>query len=53
MKRRDPEEERLEGEKLCPKCGNVMVEEDGGYVCSHCDTEIDFLGDDENEDETE
>lgn len=34
---------------LCEKCGNRMIEEDGKAYCSHCDTEIDYFGDDDDE----
>ena len=35
------------GGKLCPKCGNIMIEDNGKWYCSHCDGEIDFFGEDE------
>lgn len=38
-----------EGRELCPKCGNVMVEEDGEKTCSSCSEEIDFFGEDDEE----
>jgi|GEM_PF-1675442 len=40
-----------QGSSLCPKCGNVMIEEDGEKVCSHCIDDIDFFGEDEDIDE--
>ena len=41
-----------EGEALCSACGSVKVLEDGQLICPHCDTEIDFFGEDD-EDDTE
>jgi transposase len=35
------------GAPICPKCGNIMILEDGEWVCPHCQGEIDFLGDDD------
>lgn len=40
-----------EGRELCPKCGNIMVEDDGEKTCSSCSEEIDFFGEDEDEEE--
>lgn len=34
-----------EGDPVCEKCGNSMIEEDGELVCPHCQGEIDFFGD--------
>lgn len=39
--------EEDQGADLCPKCGNIMIEEDGKKVCSHCIDNIDFFGEDE------
>ncbi len=39
----------IEPEDLCPKCGSKMVYEDGELVCPHCDGEIDYFGEDEDE----
>lgn len=36
--------ERTEGDPVCEKCGNAMLEEEGEWVCPHCQGEIDFLG---------
>jgi hypothetical protein len=38
-----------EGQELCPKCGNVMVEEGGEKTCSSCSEEIDFFGEEDDE----
>mgnify|MGYP003428422242 CR=1 FL=1 len=34
---------------LCPKCGAIMIIEDGQLVCPNCDGKIDYFGDEENE----
>jgi len=39
---RDKEEN--EGDPICEKCGNAMLEENGELLCPHCHGEIDFLG---------
>ena len=49
----EKEDHEEEGQKLCPKCGNVMIEEDGELVCSSCVNEIDFFGEEGSEDTTE
>lgn len=36
---------------LCEVCGSAMVLEDNKLICPHCDTEIDYFGD-EDEDDT-
>jgi len=43
-------EDLEEGAKLCPKCGNLMIEENGEFICSSCVNELDFFGEDEPED---
>ena len=35
---------------LCEVCGSIMVEEDGKMICPHCDAEIDYFGDEDNDD---
>lgn len=45
----DIEEPVVEPVDLCPKCGTKMLLEDGEYVCPHCDGDIDYFGDDEDE----
>lgn len=37
-----------EDAKLCEKCGSALAEEDGSWVCPHCDGEIDFMGGDDD-----
>ncbi len=34
---------------ICEKCGNRMINEDGRIYCSHCDTEIDYFGGDDDD----
>jgi rubrerythrin len=36
-----------EGTPVCEKCGSLMIEEEGEWVCPNCDGEIDFLGDED------
>lgn len=43
------EEIEEEGATLCPKCGNMMVHENGELVCSSCSETIDFFGEDDLE----
>lgn len=38
-----------ESAQLCTKCGSIMVLEDGELICPHCDTEIDYFGDDDDD----
>lgn len=38
------EVEKTEGDPICGRCGNTMLEEKGELLCPHCDGEIDFLG---------
>ena len=45
---KDKQEEE-EGKELCPKCGNLMIEESGEKTCSSCSNEIDFFGEDDDE----
>lgn len=51
MKKKKVEAEEIveEGLPVCEKCGNVMVSEQGEWVCPHCQGEIDFLAEDEDE----
>lgn len=47
-------DKKIEGEEtnekeLCPKCGSVLVDEEGKLICPHCDAEIDYFGDKEEE----
>ena len=44
----DPNE-ALEPENICDKCGSKLVFEDNEWVCPHCDGDIDFFGEDEDE----
>lgn len=43
------EKQEEEGRELCPKCGNIMVEEDGEKTCSSCSEDIDFFGEEDEE----
>lgn len=38
-----------EGVPVCENCGNVMILEEGEWVCPHCQGEIDFLGEEDDE----
>ncbi len=38
-----------EGAELCSNCGSQMEQVDGELICPHCDTEIDYFGDEEAE----
>jgi Zn finger protein HypA/HybF involved in hydrogenase expression len=40
-------QEEQPGIPVCKKCGNAMLEEEGEWMCPHCQGEIDFLGDDD------
>lgn len=46
MKKEEKANLENEESELCPKCGNMMVEEDGEMVCPDCDNQIDFFGED-------
>ena len=37
----------IDGAPVCKQCGNVKIEEDGEWVCPHCQGEINFLGDED------
>lgn len=39
-----------EEKEICFDCGAELVEKDGELVCPYCDAEIDFFGEDEDED---
>lgn len=45
------ETENTEEPRLCEKCGSVMVEEEGKWICPKCDGEIDFFGEDDGEED--
>jgi uncharacterized Zn finger protein (UPF0148 family) len=47
MSKKENELDINEDAKVCEKCGSVLAEEDGEWVCPHCDAEIDFFGDDD------
>lgn len=48
-KDKKPEEtQEEEGQELCSKCGNVMVEEGGEKTCSSCSEDIDFFGEEDD-----
>lgn len=56
-------EEQEDGAPVCEKCGNLLIKEslsssdlseqieksDGEWCCPHCQGEIDFLGDEDDE----
>lgn len=45
MKRKNEDTKELDDTvPLCEKCGSALDEEDGEWICPHCDAEIDFLG---------
>ena len=50
MNKPDKEDKEEMGEDLCEICGSVKVIEDGKLICSHCDTTIDYFGDDDEDD---
>lgn len=47
------EEIQEEGKDLCPKCGNLMIDENGEKTCSSCSEDIDFFGEEEQEEPKE
>lgn len=49
----EEEVQEEEGRELCPKCGNIMVEEGGEKTCSSCSEDIDFFGEDEESDKSQ
>ncbi len=36
-------------EDVCQKCGSVLASEDGVVFCPHCEGDIDYFGEDEDE----
>lgn len=38
------------GETLCANCGSVKIVEEGKLICPHCDVQIDFFGEDDDDD---
>ncbi len=44
------ENEEVEAAVLCEVCGSIMVLEDGKLICPHCDAEIDYFGDEDEDD---
>lgn len=44
------EEGDNEGAPVCERCGNAKIQEEGLWVCPHCQGEIDFFGEDEESD---
>jgi|GEM_PF-1874209 len=36
-------------EEICEACGSIKVYEDGKYICPHCDTEIDYFGEEDDD----
>ena len=47
---KNKENELDTGEELCKTCGSIMILEEDKYICPHCDAQIDFFGDDEDDD---
>jgi uncharacterized Zn finger protein (UPF0148 family) len=46
---RNDETELIEPTDICAKCGSKLLTEDGKLVCPHCDGDIDYFGEDEDE----
>lgn len=46
-KRKPMEEESIPN--ICEICGTLLVEEDGKMVCPHCDGDIDYFGEDDED----
>ena len=44
-----PNSEEEQATVLCEVCGSVMVLEDDKLICPHCDAEIDYFGEDEDD----
>lgn len=38
-----------EGAPVCEVCGSLLIKESNEWVCPHCQGEIDFMGEDEDE----
>jgi len=53
MSKKDDENLETTGQELCAVCGSVKLIEDGTSFCPHCDTAIDYFGEDDDEDDTE
>jgi rubrerythrin len=43
------QEELQQPEELCPKCGSILATEEGIKFCPHCEGDIDYFGEDEDE----
>jgi Zn finger protein HypA/HybF involved in hydrogenase expression len=41
--------EQDNGEKLCDRCGSIMIIEDKKHICPHCDAQINFFGEDDED----
>jgi len=52
MSKKDLENVEPTGQELCEVCGSVKMVEDGKAFCPHCDTAIDYFGEDEDDDDT-
>jgi rubrerythrin len=51
-KKEEKQEEAIEeGTPICEECGNAMIQEDGEWVCPNCDGQIDYMGDDEDDED--
>lgn len=46
------ESRETEGAPVCEKCGSILIEENGEMVCPECEGEIDFFGDDKEDEES-
>ena len=44
-----PNSEEEQAAVLCEVCGSIMVLEDDKFICPHCDAEIDYFGEDEDD----
>jgi len=43
------EEDKSTEQPLCEECGSVKVLEDGKYICPNCDAQIDYFGEDDED----
>lgn len=45
--------EEEQAEKICDVCGSIKILEDDKYICPHCDGEIDYFGEDDDDDKND
>jgi ribosomal protein S27AE len=50
MEEQDKKEYLDDGKKLCEVCGSIMVLEDDRLICPNCDVQIDYFGEEVDED---